>query len=721
MSTLNKIKKGFQGLFTENGAEKDSMNPNTPEEQRIYDTVYQDYQVFKQSRQQMDDIWRKEQRFYMGDHWKGLRSDAVSKLRPDAVENITFSQIESIVGKLTGWMPYPNFTAQEENDEEKARDLNDFMPFELRQIKFKQKHTRAVRRMVIHGPLIYKTVFDPTVEGGRGMNRYEGRNDIIPVDFGTFFPDPRIKDFIYLQKMGGIIINVPKPLEYFKERWPKQGKKVQPDIGTLETDVFNIDSDDGNLSTDATRQQMSGLIEYWYRGLPKQVSAEDKKLFREMAEEKLMEGVDPSEYLAKAEGKMEGVHCIYITTSGVFLEHKAYVFDHGQYPFVARTLYPSEGNPWGKGFMRDMIKPQIMKNKYAEIAVETMAKMGNAAMMYEEGAISKPRTWAEQRSMPGAMLPVATGRMSGVKELDGVNVPGTIMNMLNYYDEMLQKIPGQFDSANGQANSNVTSGAQAKALMAAAGTRLNTVSDLIQDALEEVFSQYVELIAQFYTTERIARVTGRTVKMSRDQMVSRVPSEYAPPAPMVEEMGAGDMQSPDPMQGMDMMGQMDPMSMVPEPMQVEEEFVPEFDILVQIGVDKPQDREYWLQLAFNLLQTMDPITQQPMIDAEAVRYVITTGRMEPMDVIKRRIEEESGKQQQFMQAQQQAQEAQAQVQQLSQENQSMQQTLQQFSGEQMQREQQDREFEQGLKQQKMNLEGAKVAQQLMQPGRTGQG
>ncbi|MGR6546275.1 portal protein [Paenibacillus tundrae] len=721
MSTLNKIKKGFQGLFTENGAEKDSVNPNTPEEQRIYDTVYQDYQVFKQERQQMDDIWRKEQRFYMGDHWKGLRSDAVSKLRPDAVENITFSQIESIVGKLTGWMPYPNFTAQEEGDEEKARDLNDFMPFELRQIKFKQKHTRAVRRMVIHGPLIYKTVFDPTVEGGRGMNRYEGRNDIIPVDFGTFFPDPRVKDFIYLQKMGGIIINVPKPLEYFKERWPKQGTKVQPDIGTLETDVFNIDSDDGNLSTDATRQQMSGLIEYWYRGLPKQVSAEDKKLFREMAEEKLMEGVDPSEYLAKADGKMEGVHCIYITTSGVFLEHKAYVFDHGQYPFVARTLYPSEGNPWGKGFMRDMIKPQIMKNKYAEIAVETMAKQGNAAIMYEEGSISKPRTWAEQRSMPGAMLPVATGRMGGVKELDGVNVPSTVFNMLNYYDEMLQKIPGQFDSANGQANSNVTSGAQAKALMAAAGTRLNTVSDLIQDALEEVFSQYVELIAQFYTTERIARVTGRTVTMSRDSMVSRVPSDYTPPDPMVEEMGAGDMQPPDPMQGMDMMGQMDPMSMMTEPMQVEEEFVPEFDILVQIGVDKPQDREYWLQLAFNLLQTMDPITQQPMIDAEAVRYVITTGRMEPMDVIKRRIEEESGKQQQFMQAQQQAQEAQAQVQQLSQENQTMQQTLQQFSGEQMQREQQDREFEQGLKQQKMNLEGAKVAQQLMQPVRPGQG
>lgn len=110
-----------------------------------------------------------------------------------------------------------------------------------------------------------------------------------------------------------------------------------------------------------------------------------------------------------------------------------------------------------------------------------------------------------------------------------------------------------------------------------------------------------------------------------------------------------------------------------------------------------------------------------MVDAEAVRFVIQTGRMEPMDVIKRRIEEASGMQQQLVQAQQQAQEAQAQVQQLTQENQSMQQSMHQFSGEQAQREQRDRDFEQGLKQQKMNLEAAKTANQLMQPQRPGQG
>jgi hypothetical protein len=238
----------------------------------------------------------------------------------------------------------------------------------------------------------------------------------------------------------------------------------------------------------------------------------------------------------------------------------------------------------------------------------------------------------------------------------------------------------------------VTSGEQAKTLMAAAGTRLNTVSDLISEALADVFTQYVELIAQFYTNERIARVTGRSVSISRDSLISAVESEY----------NTGE-QVPDPMTG----------EMMPDVQPVQEEFVPEFDINVHIGVDKPQDREYWLQLAMNLLNARDPISGLPMIDAEAVRFVIQTGRMEPMDVIQRRIEEQAGIQQQFVQAQQQAQ-------QLAQENASLQEALGQFTDQRMQQEQADKQFNQGMQQQKMDMEKIKLINDMSNQMNTGQ-
>jgi len=641
---LEKAKEAFAGVFGgSDTAEKEPIN--TPEQQKLVDMVLNDYQYFKAERQKYESIWRQEQRFYRGDHWHGLRPEEVSKLRPNSVDNLCWSYIESITSKLCSWEPYPEFEPQEPSDEEKAANLNAYMPYELRCIKFQQKHIRAVRRMVIHGPLIYKVIYDPTVEGGAGMYRYIGQNDILPVDFATFFPDPRIRDFIDLQKGAAHMFHFRKPIEYFRQRWPKQGKKVQPDQD--EADVFIFDQDEYSIrgfTADRVPGEGSGsiktagLIEYWYRGKPKIMTKEDRELFEQMAEEKLAEGKDPSECLAKARGTMNGIHCIYVTVSGVFLEHKSYVYDHGQYPIVARTLFPDEDNPWGKGWMRDMIKPQIMLNKFAEIAVETMAKQGNSAILYEPDAIPKKERFARDRSLPGALLEVQ--RLDGVRELQGVNVPQTVFNMLNYYRDMFQRITGIFDSAQGQANPSVTSGEQAKALIGAANTRLSIAAQLIEDALQEVFEQYISNMAQFYTTERIGRVTGKQVSISRSRIISRIPTTFERVNSETGEV---------------------------EVIPVEEEYVPKFDIYVKIGVEKPLDRQYWINTAFQLFQTIDPATGMPMIDAEALKFAVANGRLEPFDVIEQRMQRDQQIMQMIRALQQQNQQLSAQLQDVSQQ------------------------------------------------------
>lgn len=665
-TVLEKAKEKFAGVFGPD--DKTNREPiNTPEQQKLVDMALNDYQYFKSERQRYEDIWKQEQRFYVGDHWYGLRPPEVSQMRPNSVDNIAWSKIEAVTARLCAWEPVPEFEAQEPNDEEKAMQLNGYMPYELKCIKFQPKHIRAVRRMVIHGPLIYKVLYDPTVEGGAGMHRYIGQGDIIPVDLGSFFPDPRIRDFIHLQKGAAHMFHFRKPLEYFKQRFGKQGEKVQPDMAEDDVELYEQgDYSLKNFTADrsggegAHNAKSAGLIEYWYKGKPKIMTKEDKELFEELAAEKLMMGRDPSECLAKAEGTMNGIHCLYLSVDGVFLEHKSYKFDHGQYPIVARTLFPDEGNPWGKGYMRDMMKPQIMLNKFAEIAVETMAKQGNSAVMYQPGAINKIERFRRDRSLPGAMLEV--NDVTGVKEMEGVEAPSTVFNMLNYYQDMLQKIPGAFDSADGQPSPNVTSGEQAKALIAAASNRLVIATQLIEDALQEVFEQYISNIAQFYVDERIGRVTGKQVSISRDKLISLAPSEYV---------------TTDPETGME------------TPQDVYEEYVPKFDIVVKIGAEKPTDRDYWIQMAFNLLGMLDPQTGMPMIDAEAVRYTIQNGRMEPFDVIKERMQAE---QQMAMQIQ----ELQAQNQQLQQQ---MQQVMNQLNDQQAMKAQVDME--------KLNLEREK--------------
>ena len=631
---------------------------NTPDEEKLVKMVEQDYTVFKEKRSGREELWRKEQQLWAGDHWKGLRppDNGPYPERMEYVGNYAWSQIESIVARLTGWVPTPDFEPTEPGDEEKAALLNVFIPWELNQIKFKQKHIRAVRRMVIHGPIIYKVIYDPTVNGGKGMNRFIGQNDILPVNFGSFFPDPAVKDFIDLQKGRAHIINNLLTLDYIRERWPKQGIKVQADNQSSDTEIFDQDGDTvvGNTVQTEDNRTTVNVLEYWYKGTPKYMSSEDTKFFKELADQQLMEGKDPLEAMQKSKGKAKGVHCLYVTTNGVFLEHKAYVYDHGQYPIIARTLFPEENNPWGKGYARDMIAPQTFYNRFVELAIEITAKMGNSVIVYGTGASlteAFKTIWKRFRSKPGAMLPLQ-GDVNQVKELQGVPPNPGIYQYIQHFLEMLQKIPGMFDSANGSANPNVTSGRQSEALIAAAQGRLSNAAELIEDAVQEAIEQYIALCAQFYSTERVARITGKDVTFSRESIISTAQTEY--------ETGGVSI---DPATGQE----------VPEVVPVMEEYVPKFDVKVNIGVEKPRDREYYIQTAMNLLKTIDPMTQMPMIDAKAVKYTLDIGRMEQFSVIEERMQVE---QQQMMMMQQLQQENAMLQEQLGQASQQLQQAQQ---------------------------------------------
>jgi hypothetical protein len=628
---------------------------NTEAEEQLVKMANDDYIIFKEKRSGIEDVWRKEQQMWKGDQWKDLRppDNGPYPERMEYVGNVAWSQIESIVSRLTGWMPDATFEPTEEGDEQIASTLNSFIPYELNQIKFKPKHLRAVRRMVIHGPLIYEVCYDPTVEGGRGMNRWEGQADIMAVNFGSFFPDPSTKDFINLQKGRAHILNYLMTLDYIKERWPKQGVKVMADNRSSETEIFDRDSETimGTTLKSEDNRTTANVLRYMYKGKPKYMSSEDIKLFKEKAADNIADGIDPLENEQKAKGEAKGIHFLYVTTNGVFLQHASYVYDHGQYPIIARTLFPEEDNPWGKGYMRDMISPQTMYNRFCELAIEVTSKMGNSAIVYGTAAGMSDaikQIWRRIRGKAGAMLPVE-GDVNQVKELQGVPPNPGIFQYIQHFLEMMQKIPGVFDSANGAANPNVTSGRQSEALIAAAQGRLSSAAELIEDAAQETMEQFIEVCAQYYTTERVARITGKQVSFSRDAMTKQVETNQ----PMTGDDGQPVMQI---VNGM------------PVPVMLKEEYIPKMDVRVTIGVEKPKDREYWIQTAYTLFKTIDPLTQLPMIDAEAVRFTVENGRMEPFSVI----EERQQKEQQLMQK---MQELQIQNRQLQQQNEQMQQDI----------------------------------------------
>jgi hypothetical protein len=139
-------------------------------------------------------------------------------------------------------------------------------------------------------------------------------------------------------------------------------------------------------------------------------------------------------------------------------------------------------------------------------------------------------------------------------------------------------------------------------------------------------------------------------------------------------------------------------------MEVTEEYVPAFDITVTIGVERPMDRQYWIQTAQMLFQTIDPLTGLPVIDAKALQYSVENGRMEPFDVIDERIKKDVMLQQKMQELQQQNEQLNAQVQQMGSE-------LQKVDTAKAESETRKQEFDQQKTVNSQELEWAKLDQQ----------
>src|SRR5690606_13468382 len=124
---LDKSKEIFgavSGIFnnTEPKPEVTDEEINTPDQQALVQMVDYDYQIFKEKRSGMEDVWRKEQQMWKGDQWKDLRppDNGPYPERMEYVGNYAGSQIESIVSRLTGYMPEPSFEPTEPGDEQRA-------------------------------------------------------------------------------------------------------------------------------------------------------------------------------------------------------------------------------------------------------------------------------------------------------------------------------------------------------------------------------------------------------------------------------------------------------------------------------------------------------------------------------------------------------------------------------------------------------------------------
>lgn len=285
---------------------KPLLRVNGDKEQKLVDLIERDYERAKTGRQQYIDEMVELNRFYMGDHWRNLRSQKARQVRPNSVDNFVFSIIEGMVSDFSN---EPDILCRptEPGDEDNAKAMTELCRFILNKNKFKDEQAKALRNFFKYGIFCLQVYWDHFWQGGRGGNRWVGDIRIISRHPGEMFPDPRCRD--HIQNAEYVIVAVPRTIEYVRRHYPDRGIYVADDIEFQDVEFF----DDNQLGIDLSARRVL-VKEYWYKGKPKY----------------LEDGAEENGY---------GVH-VATVAGGVLLRHKSYVYDHGKYPFVWRVCYP---------------------------------------------------------------------------------------------------------------------------------------------------------------------------------------------------------------------------------------------------------------------------------------------------------------------------------------------------------------------------------------------
>ena len=417
-------------------------------------------------------------------HWNVIGGETNEGVRAGISVGSAWT-INSLLNKhadIMDSLPKPNVLPREADDEIEAQMLTSIIPSILEQNDYEQVYRNMAWDICIDGAAITGVFWDSSKHDGMGDIR------ISNIDIHNLFWKPGIND---LQDSDKVYYVSLVDTDVVKHRWPELKDKVGPqDTGMITKYIHDDNIDTSNCVE---------VIEMYYK--------------KSVMEPVYMDGVDEEGQPVQVkihEVPRTVLHYAIIVGDQIAFcseNEKGYesgFYDHGQYPFVIRRLFPIKDSPWGFGYL------DIMKNPQKDIDKLDQAIIKNALLK------AKPRYWVRKSAninlddfadWSREMVEVAAGELSAsVQQIQVDTVPPAAMQHHASKVEELKETSGNRDFSQGSTASGVTA-ASAIAALQEAGSKLSrdVNKELYRGAREEYYL-VIELIRQFYTEERGFRI-----------------------------------------------------------------------------------------------------------------------------------------------------------------------------------------------------------------------
>lgn len=362
-----------------------------------------------------------------------------------------FSAIENKYADAIDNFPIPNLLEREPSDAQTAKILSKIIPVQLDMSGYKRVYKDNWRRKLKYGTAVYGVFYNDEKED----------IDIRAIDLLSVYCDMRVRD---VQDSQFLFIVTAIDNDILIEEYPKYKALFK-----------------GNANVET------------YSGLH---SIEDRT-----------EIIDC--YYKKTDGtlhmiKFAGATVIDATEDTEGYENGLYV--HGKYPVIFDTLYPEDDCPFGFGIVDVIRNPQQYIDKLDAIIIKNAILSGKTRWILKDGSGINEKEFTDlSRDIIHAASDVSEDSIRQVQ------ANGLAQYVLEHRKEKInetKEIVGNRDFQQGATNSGVTSATAITALQQSGEKLSRAMIDDSYDIYKQLVIMCIELIREFYSEERIYRITN---------------------------------------------------------------------------------------------------------------------------------------------------------------------------------------------------------------------
>lgn len=400
-------------------------------------------------------------------HW-GELSDSASAvesdpLRPRPVSAWLFNSLANKHADAMDNYPEPTILPRELSDEQTAQTLSDVLPVVLEHNDYEQTYSDGWWQKLKGGSMCQAVLWNSRKDNGIGDI------DICNIDLLNLYWESGISD---IQKSPNLFYLSLEDTEALKQRYPEFANKSGGD--SIAVSKYKYDD---NVDT----SEKSTVVDWYY---------------------KVWDGTKCKLHYCKFCGDT----VLYASENDPEYADRGF-YDHGEYPFVIDTMFRVEGSPCGFGYIDIMKDCQMYIDKLNQVVLEHTVKMTNKRYFVKMNGNVNEGEFADQRKR----FVHVQGNLTDedIREIKVEPLDSAVMNVLQLKIDELKETSGNRDFSQGGTTSGITA-ASAIAALQEAGSKLS------RDMLKSTYNAYtkvcyfaIELMRQFYDTQRYFRITGK--------------------------------------------------------------------------------------------------------------------------------------------------------------------------------------------------------------------